>query len=476
MKLLFLCAVFLVLPSQMQGCSAVTPVFVQKGKDITLDVMTDGFHEDDVIFWSFNTSSVIVRFLPGKEPSVSEVYTGRVEFPQKKYSVTLKNLQESDSGVYTGRLIGNKEQILAGYTIAVQAPVSPVKLTVDSVSSSSDSCNLTVTCSTQDSDITSRVTCDTTTCHQEGGESSKVTTSGASLRLYLVNSTINCNHSNQVSWTNDTKETGQVCPQFTGSSAVTPVFVQKGKDVTLDVMKDDFHVDDIVLWRFNKNSIFVRFVPGKEPIVSEVYTGRVEFPQKKYSVTLKNLQESDSGVYTAQLIGSAEVQTVAEHKVTVQAPVSPVKLTVSSSSDSCNLTVTCSTQDSDITSRVTCDTITCHQEGGESSKVMTSGASLRLYLVNSMINCNHSNQVSWTKDTKETGQACLLPPDQQHRHVVIVPVLFGISVLILVFVLFLCYRRRRQWQYKPEAIDYAVYAVPRAQPSPHQPMMLGHHL
>uniref|UniRef100_A0A7N8X6R3 Immunoglobulin V-set domain-containing protein n=1 Tax=Mastacembelus armatus TaxID=205130 RepID=A0A7N8X6R3_9TELE len=238
---------------------------------------------------------------------------------------------------------------------------------------------------------------------------------------------------------------------FTGSSAVTPVFVQKGKDVTLDVMKDDFHVDDIVLWRFNKNSIFVRFVPGKEPIVSEVYTGRVEFPQKKYSVTLKNLQESDSGVYTAQLIGSAEVQTVAEHK-----------LTVSSSSDSCNLTVTCSTQDSDITSRVTCDTITCHQEGGESSKVMTSGASLRLYLVNSMINCNHSNQVSWTKDTKETGQACLLPPGKNQRqnnqlavmysleHVVIVPVLFGISVLILVFVLFLCYRRRRQWQCKCE--------------------------
>uniref|UniRef100_A0A7N9AQA7 Immunoglobulin V-set domain-containing protein n=1 Tax=Mastacembelus armatus TaxID=205130 RepID=A0A7N9AQA7_9TELE len=183
------------------GSSAVTPVFVQKGKDITLDVMTDGFHEGDIVLWRFNTSSVIVRFLPGKEPSVSEVYTGRVEFPQKKYSVTLKNLKESDSGVYTGQLIGNEEQTV----------VSPVKLTVDSVSSSSDSCNLTVTCSTQDSDITSRVTCDTTTCHQEGGESSKVTTSGASLRLYPVHSTINCNHSNQVNWTNDTKETGQAC-------------------------------------------------------------------------------------------------------------------------------------------------------------------------------------------------------------------------------------------------------------------------
>uniref|UniRef100_A0A7N8X4C0 Immunoglobulin V-set domain-containing protein n=1 Tax=Mastacembelus armatus TaxID=205130 RepID=A0A7N8X4C0_9TELE len=185
---------------------------------------------------------------------------------------------------------------------------------------------------------------------------------------------------------------------FTGSSAVTPVFVQKGKDVTLDVMTDGFHEDDIVLWRFNTSSVIVTFSPGKEPIVSEVYTGRVEFPQKKYSVTLKNLQESDSGVYTAQLIGSAETQTVAEHKLTVDS--------VSSSSDSCNLTVTCSTQDSDITSRVTCDTTTCHQEGGERSKVTTSGASLRLYLVNSTMNCNHSNQVSWTKDTKETGQVC----------------------------------------------------------------------
>uniref|UniRef100_A0A3Q3RXY0 Immunoglobulin domain-containing protein n=1 Tax=Mastacembelus armatus TaxID=205130 RepID=A0A3Q3RXY0_9TELE len=198
------------------GSSAVTPVFVQKGKDVTLDVMKDGFHEDDIVFWRFNTSSVIVRFLPGKEPVVTEVYTGRVEFPQKKYSVTLKNLQESDSGVYTAQLIGNEEQIVAEHKVTVQ--VSPVKLTVDSVSSSSDSCNLTVTCSTQDSDITSRVTCDTTTCHQEGGESSKVTTSGASLRLYLVNSTINCNHSNQVSWTKDTKETGQTCPLMTGKN------------------------------------------------------------------------------------------------------------------------------------------------------------------------------------------------------------------------------------------------------------------
>ncbi|CAB1438704.1 unnamed protein product [Pleuronectes platessa] len=81
-------------------------------------------------------------------------------------------------------------------------PVSLVTGTVDLLSSSSDSCNLTVTCSTQDSHHISRTfRCDNTTCSQEeGGERSKVTTSGSSLRVYLSkNFSVICSHSNQVS-------------------------------------------------------------------------------------------------------------------------------------------------------------------------------------------------------------------------------------------------------------------------------------
>ncbi|KAM8727204.1 uncharacterized protein AB9X84_000990 isoform 2-T2 [Acanthopagrus schlegelii] len=113
--------------------------------------------------------------------------------------------------------------VILGLLLCVKAqdPVSPVKLTVDSVSSSSDSCNLTVTCSTQDSHISSTFTCDVKTCSQEGGERSGVTTSGASLRVYLVNDSIICNHSNQVSWTKNVTKIQDFCPCHAGSECVS---------------------------------------------------------------------------------------------------------------------------------------------------------------------------------------------------------------------------------------------------------------
>ncbi|XP_071348233.1 SLAM family member 9-like isoform X4 [Trachinotus anak] len=203
-----------------------------------------------------------------------------------------------------------------------------------------------------------------------------------------------------------------VCIEAPGSSALTPVFVQEGTDLLLEIMEADVPENFFILsWRFNRKDVLVRFVRGREPRVSTVYSGRLEPFVKNFSVKLKNLQESDSGVYSAQVTG-VQVQNLAEYKVTVQDPVSPVELTVdsvSSSSDSCNLTVTCSTRDShhiNISSTFTCDTKTCSQEGGERSKVTTSGASLRVYLVNHLIICNYSNQVSWEKDNKMTEHFC----------------------------------------------------------------------
>ncbi|KAM6920084.1 uncharacterized protein PEZ65_012134 isoform 2-T2 [Lycodopsis pacificus] len=115
--------------------------------------------------------------------------------------------------------------------IEAQGPVSPVELTVDSVDSrSSDSCNLTVTCSTQHSHISSTFRCVSRTCSQEGGERPELTTSGASLHVYLLNGAIICNHSNQVNWNEDFKRIEHFCPQYAGSegsSAGTSVYLVK---------------------------------------------------------------------------------------------------------------------------------------------------------------------------------------------------------------------------------------------------------
>ncbi|XP_029930101.1 uncharacterized protein LOC115375010 [Myripristis murdjan] len=190
-----------------------------------------------------------------------------------------------------------------------------------------------------------------------------------------------------------------------GSSAVTSWFVLKGEDLTLDVQKPDIQKGNTFAWKFKSRQNVVILV-NEKPVVSKNYTGRVEFSSVDYSLLLKSLTEADSGVYSALLSGDKDVK-VAEYEVTVQERVSPVHLTVnSSSSDSCNVTVTCSSQDSSISSTLTCDRGNCSLEGGERSEVTASAASLRVYLLNGSVICNHSNQVSSSEDREKIDALC----------------------------------------------------------------------
>ncbi|XP_062284232.1 uncharacterized protein LOC133990068 [Scomber scombrus] len=199
--------------------SDVTTVFMQKGKNLHLDVNKPVvIPESDEFRWTVNDTLSIVRLLPDKRTRILDPYKGRVEISVQNHSLLLKNVQHSDSGDYTALITGDKTQHVAEYKVIIQDPVSPVQLSVNSVSNSRESCSLTVTCSTEDSLISSTFRCDTQTCNQEGGEQSEVTTSGSSLRVYLFNDSITCNHSNQVSWTRDMKEILHFCPLTAGET------------------------------------------------------------------------------------------------------------------------------------------------------------------------------------------------------------------------------------------------------------------
>uniref|UniRef100_UPI003AAF4A85 SLAM family member 5-like n=1 Tax=Centroberyx gerrardi TaxID=166262 RepID=UPI003AAF4A85 len=211
--LLLVWTVCLLYSGRIQGSSAVSRVFVLKGEDVRLDVQKPDLLKGDFDFfsWTFKSKYTVVRLPYNAEPRVYRNYTGRVELPIRNYSLGLKNLQEADSGVYTAEMSGDQNHRVAEYNVTVQGRVSPPVLTVGSVPSSSDSCNLTVTCSAQDSSINSTVTCDTQTCSQEGEERSEVTTSAASLYVYLSSGSIICNHSNQVNWSIDMKKIEHLC-------------------------------------------------------------------------------------------------------------------------------------------------------------------------------------------------------------------------------------------------------------------------
>ncbi|XP_028988862.1 CD48 antigen-like [Betta splendens] len=190
--------ILLFLSYHIQASRAVTSVFVKKGRDVQLDVKEDDVAEDFLFLaWRVNGKHNLVLLSHGEKPTL---YTDRVEFSVTNCTMKLKNLQETDSGDYTAVVLGAEIKVVAEYKVTVQDPVSPVSLTVDSVSNSSDSCNVTVTCRTQDSHISTTFTCVKQIC-SEDGDRAKATTSGAVLHVYLDDDSIKCNHSNQVSWT-----------------------------------------------------------------------------------------------------------------------------------------------------------------------------------------------------------------------------------------------------------------------------------
>ncbi|XP_062413927.1 uncharacterized protein LOC119207410 [Pungitius pungitius] len=225
-----------------------------------------------------------------------------------------------------------------------------------------------------------------------------------------------------------------VCIQAQGTIE-TPVFVLKGRDLLLELHADPPGGLSYVDWKINKTVYLVRFKPGGKLIVFHNVSGGFEFPEKNFSVILKNLQETNSGVYSAVGVTDLGDKPLTEYKVTVQGPVSPVELTVdrvdSRSSESCDLHVTCRTHNSHINSTFRCVDQNCSQEGGERSEVTTSGASLQVYLLNSTIICNHSNQVHWTKDFNTAEHLC--PENAELPSVFLVKmVVFSVGLIIMV--------------------------------------------
>nr|XP_040026679.1 uncharacterized protein LOC120815783 isoform X2 [Gasterosteus aculeatus aculeatus] len=254
---------------------------------------------------------------------------------------------------------------------------------------------------------------------------------------------------------------------------VTPVFVLKGRDLLL---KFDADLPDGVLavdWKINETVTLVRFLPSGKQNVLHNSTGGFEFPEKNFSVTLKNLQEADSGLYAAVAATAATTgdKLLAEYKVTVQGPVTPVELIVdrvdSNSSESCDLHVTCRTHNSHINSTFRCVDRVCSQEGGEPSEVTTSGASLQVYLLNSTIICNHSNQVHWTQDLNTAEHLCSSNDPLLHSGWIIGITLIVVAIVVL-FVL-LCYLQRRRISDSRQIVNNTVYEDPQeVTPAPPQ--------
>ncbi|CAL8317050.1 unnamed protein product [Gadus morhua 'NCC'] len=226
------------------------------------------------------------------------------------------------------------------------------------------------------------------------------------------------------------------------------VFLLKGKDLFMEINTQK--PTGLFLWRINKKKIIRHDPDGK---TKDFFNKRAEFSKNNYSLQIENLRLNDSGIYQAVDMGGEEDKVIAEYNVTVQERVSPVVLNVSSvspSRESCNVTVTCSTQSSSLNSTFTCIPRTCSGDGGDPAEVMTPDVLLQLYLSNGLnAICNHSNKVSWSKATMEIKPLCfeddVIPHiDHHQRKKIIIISSCLVCFIILGCILVALYKRRKK--------------------------------
>ncbi|XP_043073609.1 natural killer cell receptor 2B4-like [Puntigrus tetrazona] len=157
--------------------------------------------------WINDKSENVVRNQSGEIKPHSS-YKDRMDFNAKTYSLTLRNMQKKDSGLYRAITRDKQELCHAEYNISVIDPVDSPVLKGNFTMISVNVCVVNVSCSGPDQTI--RHSYHSNDCTQE-----EVTSSGVqTLALYCRKNRVVCNYSNPVSWKNQTIEINQLCTPY----------------------------------------------------------------------------------------------------------------------------------------------------------------------------------------------------------------------------------------------------------------------
>ncbi|XP_056325630.1 uncharacterized protein LOC130238587 [Danio aesculapii] len=193
------------------GFSAEISVFVQTGDSVQLDIQTQQLPEFEHLFWIDEKSESIVKYnYDDKKFKFYDSYKERVYFNDTSFSLTLKNTQKIDSGLYTARISGKLNKDILTCKVSVIDEVEAPVLAVNSNWSSSELCSFT--CSGRDINISSIH--NSSSCPEEEVTSADYHT----IRMNCNNTFIMCNYSNPVSWKTDIKKVHELCTVYPGYS------------------------------------------------------------------------------------------------------------------------------------------------------------------------------------------------------------------------------------------------------------------
>ncbi|XP_036412795.1 SLAM family member 9-like [Colossoma macropomum] len=239
------------------------------------------------------------------------------------------------------------------------------------------------------------------------------------------------------------------------------VFGLVGSSVRLDT-QHPVPVFDGLSWVFNRaKNILKYYTENKKCKQHPAYEGRVEFNNETYSLTLKNLQKTDSGLYEAKAAG-AQNRVVVKYRLSVLDPVEAPVLSSAFhqlSNNTCNIILTCRGHD-------LCLNSSCYNETYEEKEVTSPGGiTLSLSVNGSSIICNHSNPASWKEAVLEMGELKRFCADKGEHStqeddpplqlLLLAVVVIGVIILLVIFISFyLCWRKSTG----PTQCENTVYA------------------
>ncbi|XP_076837395.1 natural killer cell receptor 2B4-like isoform X1 [Brachyhypopomus gauderio] len=331
--------------------------------------------------WMFNDKLILIY---SKKSSATDfsAYKDRVDLNKTTFSLTLKNLTKNDSGKYIVKGEDQQEIVIASYTLSVLDPVVAPILTYSRPQKSSDTCK--VSCESQDLSVS-------TSCSNETCEAKNAASSNLNLGLHVTGTTVNCTVSNKAMWINTTLDI-KLC------EVSSDVFKVVGSSVQLH-MNDRKQPFNVLSWMYIKSFILKYETKFNIETSYNAKNSRMEFDTSDYSLTVNNLEKSDSGLYKAKLTTDEEERIDVEYRLSV---LDPAEIPVFSpvhhqQSDTCNLT--CRGRDLSIITN-------CTNHICENKETSSGGHTLSMFVSGSTIICNHSNPVSWKGSTIEIKEIC----------------------------------------------------------------------
>ncbi|XP_073705908.1 uncharacterized protein [Garra rufa] len=179
---------------------------VQTGHSVQLDLQTQELPKFYDLYWKYDQSKYIVKYVnETKKETLYSSYKDKVEFNNKTFSLTLMNMQKTDSGLYTAIAAGDSDNNIATYRVSVIDSVEAPVLNLNSTWISGNFCTVSVTCRAHEFMVNSS--------YQNNSCSPEEVTSheNYTLILYCSEEFIICNHTNLVSWKENKINITQLC-------------------------------------------------------------------------------------------------------------------------------------------------------------------------------------------------------------------------------------------------------------------------